>query len=102
MPRKPVTESKEKPTQNIDQTSVNKISQVALKGNKSFVEVASQDNNTKEILQIAANALIAEYNAIRAASLARDQIFSSVANFGIVLIAAILASLPTIISQQRY
>ncbi len=66
------------------------------------VALSEPEDNTEQVLQIAANALIAEYNAIRTASLTRDQIFSTVANFGVVLMVAILASLPTVISQQRY
>jgi hypothetical protein len=65
-------------------------------------ESSELHDNTDLIIQIAANALIAEYNAMRAASLSRDQIFSAVASFGIALMVAILASLPTVISQQRY
>jgi hypothetical protein len=105
MPQKSATESKETKNskQHVEQSSISKTPQTTLKEKPSpVVEPIDQEYNAKDFLQIAGNALIAEYNAIRAASLARDQVFSSVANFGIVLLVAILASLPTVISQQRY
>lgn len=66
------------------------------------IELTKQTKSDEQVIQIAANALVAEYNAIRAASLARDQVFSTVANFGVVLMVAMIASLPTVVAQQRY
>jgi len=67
-----------------------------------MVKNSDPKESTKYALDIASDALIAEYNAMRAAKLSRDQIWSSLTNFMMIVYSAIVVSLPTIISQKQY
>jgi hypothetical protein len=53
-------------------------------------------------LNMVSNALIAEYNAMRDASLSRDHRVSSLENLIMIVFSATIVGLPTIISQQQF
>jgi hypothetical protein len=56
----------------------------------------------KHLTDFASDALIAEYEAVREASLSRDQISGSLENFMMLTFSATLVGLPTIIIQKQY
>ena len=60
------------------------------------------DQNNKVAFDASIQTLITEYNGIRQASLSRDDAISKLDNFVMVILAAVLASYPTLILDKQY
>lgn len=62
----------------------------------------AQSQQESQALELTSTALLAEYHAIRDASLARESIMGSLENFMMVVLSAAIVTLPTLIKDQHF